>query len=242
MPGITMPFNPGQIEFDGALPGVGGLQQLITQLASAGAPFLGNWQYNTSALAGQTPAPTNWYTGGILTRTGQAGISDTTPTGSALIAAVPGAVIGTTWPLLVCNLNSGTLTAVAGSGVTLGGTTTIVTVAARLFWFNVTAAPVAIIGLSYAAGVVTLTTNSPHGLAAGGSAIVANLANSAFNGTFTIATVPNAFQLTYALAAATAFATNAILPAPSAQSPALLNTTAAVTMQGCFAWPATMIA
>jgi hypothetical protein len=70
---------------------------------------------------------------GILLRSGAAGVSDTTPTAAALVAALTNAAVGDTVDLLIRNNNTGTLTIVAGSGVTLEGTTTIATVNTRRY-------------------------------------------------------------------------------------------------------------
>lgn len=63
--------------------------------------------------------------GGFLLRSGAAAVSDTTPTAAALVAAVPNVQIGDVFELKIRNKNTGTLTLVAGSGVTLEGTTTV---------------------------------------------------------------------------------------------------------------------
>ena len=242
---IALPFNPGGIEMQGGMPGVGGYQQLITALQQSACPLFGPTTYNAIANAAGVTLTAGQMLGGLIVRSGAAAISDTLPTAAALFAAWPGAQIGTTAPLLYVNLNSGTTTIVTGAGITLAGTTTVLTTAARQFQLLITASPVNIIALSYVNGVVTLTTNVPHGLAAGGNAITANLTNAGFVGTFVISTVPNANQLTFPLTAAVAFGgatPNAVIPAVNAQTPGLLNTATAMTFTGMFAWPAILIA
>lgn len=77
--------------------------------------------------------------GGTILRSGAAAVSDTTPTAAAIVAAIPNATVGTVRPLVVRNNNSGTLTILAGTGVTLEGTTTIATVNSREYAVRVTA-------------------------------------------------------------------------------------------------------
>lgn len=59
--------------------------------------------------------------------------AQTTPTAAAMLAAMPGAAIGTQWRLRFVNTNAGTLTITADASVTLTGTATIVTQAFRDF-------------------------------------------------------------------------------------------------------------
>ena len=59
--------------------------------------------------------------------------AQTTPTAAAMLAAMPGAAIGTQWRLRIVNTNAGTLTITADASVTLTGTATIVTQAFRDF-------------------------------------------------------------------------------------------------------------
>jgi hypothetical protein len=76
--------------------------------------------------------------GGTLDRSGAAGVSDTTPTAAAIVAAIPGCEVGTSRYLCIINRNTGTLTILAGSNVTLAGTTTIATVNSRWYLIRVT--------------------------------------------------------------------------------------------------------
>lgn len=76
--------------------------------------------------------------GTFLDRSGAAGVSDTTPTAALLVAAMKGVSVGDAKPLRIRNRNTGTLTIVAGAGVTLEGTTTIPTVNTREYAIRVT--------------------------------------------------------------------------------------------------------
>lgn len=80
----------------------------------------------------------------LMFRSGAAGVSDTTPTATDWInALLQGSYVGggsltpvgvnpgSTYRLRVLNSNSGTLTIVAGTGVTLAGTTTVLTASFR---------------------------------------------------------------------------------------------------------------
>lgn len=96
-------------------------------------------KFNTlSNASGQTLTAAQMLQG-ILARSGAAGVSDTTPTAAALVAAVPGVSVGDVVTLLIRNANSGTLTILAGNGVTLEGTTTIATNFAREYAIRFTA-------------------------------------------------------------------------------------------------------
>ena len=72
---------------------------------------------------------------GIIARTGAAGggISDTTPTAAQLLAAMPGAVVGTTFKFLSSNTTGQTQTLLGGTNVTVAGTATIGTSTTRTF-------------------------------------------------------------------------------------------------------------
>lgn len=243
MTGIALPSNPYSIPFEGGQMNNGALLQYISALSANGGPTFGNFDLYADATALGITYTAAGLLKGMVRRSGGAGISDTLPTAAQLAAQWPGIQIGSTALVLICNLNSGTITIVTGSGITLAGTTTIVTVAARLYVLSVQACPVNIVGLSYSGGIVTITTAQPHGLASGGTAVVANLVNSAFDGSFTVlSTGLTSYTFQYSLAATTAFATNSIVPNPQVQAPGLLNTTTAMTFTGAFSWPATMIA
>lgn len=97
---------------------------------------------NTLANAAGQTLTTGQMLGGLLLRSGAAGVSDTTPLASALVAALTNAAVGDIVDLIIRNNNTGTLTIVAGTGVTLEGTTTIPTVNTRRYaleFTNVTA-------------------------------------------------------------------------------------------------------
>lgn len=58
--------------------------------------------------------------------------------------------------------------------------------------------------------VATLTTNTPHNYIVGSSAVVSNV-DATFNGTYTVTTVPNEYQFTYAKTNAD-ISNNAVIP------------------------------
>lgn len=60
-----------------------------------------------------------------IVRSGGGAVSDTTPTAAAIVAAIPGCEVGSSFDFWIANDNTGTLTIVAGSGVTLSRTTTV---------------------------------------------------------------------------------------------------------------------
>ena len=64
--------------------------------------------------------------GGVITRSGSiAAYTDTTDTATAIIAAIPLAVVGTSFALRITNTVAFIDTIAAGVGVTLAGTTAI---------------------------------------------------------------------------------------------------------------------
>jgi hypothetical protein len=86
----------------------------------------------------------------VMLRSGAAGVSDTTPDSATWINALlaqsyvgsgsntpAGVQAGSSYRLRVVSTNTGTLTIVAGTGVTLAGTTTIVTVFCRDYLITV---------------------------------------------------------------------------------------------------------
>lgn len=76
----------------------------------------------------------------VLLRTGPAGVfSDTTPTAAAIVAAIPKAEIGSNRLILISNGGGGTMTLLAGSGVTLQGNTTIAAGSGRFYLITATA-------------------------------------------------------------------------------------------------------
>lgn len=105
-----------------------------------------NGVYPGSASAIVNAAGVTWTAAQVLSasilRSGAAAVSDTTPTAAALVALFTGVAAGAVRVLRVRNNNTGTLTIVAGTGVTLEGTTTIATVSMREYlvrFTNVTA-------------------------------------------------------------------------------------------------------
>src|SRR6266581_1558088 len=63
---------------------------------------------------------------------------------------------------------------------------------------NVQVATIASNGAARATNVVTVTTTMAHGLTAGQTVVIAGVADTSFNGTFTISTVPSTTTFTYA--------------------------------------------
>jgi hypothetical protein len=94
--------------------------------------------------------------GGILARSGAVTVSDTTPTAAQLVAAYVGCAVGDVVLFRLRNGNTGVLTFVAGTGVTLEGTTTVTNALCREYavrFTNVTpgAEAVTLSGLQVAA-------------------------------------------------------------------------------------------
>lgn len=78
--------------------------------------------------------------GGYILRTGPSGAyTDTTDTATALVAAIPGCKVGTTFELTILNGVAYVCTVAAGTGVTLTGTTAIAASVWRNYLGTVTA-------------------------------------------------------------------------------------------------------
>lgn len=87
---------------------------------------------NTSA-AGATLTAAQFFSS-VLERSGPAApFSDTTPSAASLIALVGGPEVGIGYDIYYRNLSSQAMTLIAGSGITLGGTTTVAAGKARLY-------------------------------------------------------------------------------------------------------------
>jgi len=127
--------------------------------------------------------------GGVISRSAAASVTDTTDTAANIIAAIPGAVVGTVIDLTIQNSNSGVLTIGAGAGVTLSGTTQVSPGFAREYFAivtNVAAPAVAIVGLYQAAiGLGGSTTFNQGGNAFAATGVLgtadANLLNIVTN-------------------------------------------------------------
>ncbi len=74
-----------------------------------------------------------------IVRSGAAAVSDTTDTAAHIVAAIPNPAVGQIIPITITNLNSDTLTLVAGTGITLAGTTTVATDSTRYYQGVITA-------------------------------------------------------------------------------------------------------
>lgn len=140
---------------------VAGVLRGLQAAADKGA--INKTTFNTLAnAAGQTLTVAQMLQG-ILDRSGAVAVSDTTPTAAALVAAMNAAsaagapvLAGDVVHFQIRNRNTGTLTLLAGTGVTLEGTTTVPTVNTRKYairFTNVTAGAeaVTVSGLSVAA-------------------------------------------------------------------------------------------
>ncbi len=120
---VTQTFLPGPRLIDGS-----DLNNLKDQ-TNAGFALVGlqSAQVNTAITtvgAGTLTAAS--IVGGVITRSGStAAYTDTTDTAAAIIAAVPGYVVGQTWSLTIDNTVAFAETLAGGTGVTLAGNTII---------------------------------------------------------------------------------------------------------------------
>lgn len=130
---------------NGAMPDVRNASVILSALSNNGSPAFGNWSQTlvASSLLASTLTG-GQLVGGIIKRFAPTAAStDSTDTGTNIVNAIPGAVVGQSFPLLYANLgsaaNSVTMTLGAGSGVTITGTNTITSNSIRLFLGTITA-------------------------------------------------------------------------------------------------------
>lgn len=131
--------RPVDEEVLGAMPTQSNIISLINNLKARASPAFGNFVITnvSSALAADTYTAAAMV-GGFIRRHLGGSATDSTATGTNLVAAIPGAVVGQTFPVLIHNAGSGTLTVAANTGVTLTGTATISRFSTRVFLGEVT--------------------------------------------------------------------------------------------------------
>jgi len=123
---------PAAVETEGAQVHRGGVVNLINDLKANAAPAFGN-----AGIATKSGTTNTWSAadmlGGVIKRYGIQSSADLTDTAANIVGAIPGAQVGQTFPLMVANLTSGTITPAGGTGVTLLGTSTILRFSTKLF-------------------------------------------------------------------------------------------------------------
>jgi len=131
-----MPFNTGDGLENGDLPAAiaGKINANFTELY---AKTLAGSKYTTSAVVGPATAAAGDLTGGLTTACNYSGFgaNNLTTRTAALMFADMGAVVGQSYELEIMNSSGGVITLVGGTGVTISGTATIASTAAR--WFSV---------------------------------------------------------------------------------------------------------
>lgn len=108
----------------GVVPGYA-LIPYLAQVQSGGAATFGSWTVVTGSNASGTTVAAGNMLGVLEIRTGAAAVSDTTDTAANIIGAIPNATIGSQALWAIQNQNTGLLTLVAGSSVTLAGQTVV---------------------------------------------------------------------------------------------------------------------
>lgn len=80
----------------------------------------------TSVATGAATLTTDQFINGVYIQTGTPGaVTKTTPTAAAIVAAIIGCVVGSTFEFIFDNGGNGIVTIAAGTGVTLSGTATV---------------------------------------------------------------------------------------------------------------------
>lgn len=128
---------PGAAEVAGAMPTQQNVVGSVTDLKNNSAPVFGNFQLGIYAGITNTLLAKDMVAG-FIRRAGTQSNADLTDTASNIVAAIPGAVVGQTFPLFIANMNSSVMTLTAGNGVTLTGTATIAQATVRAFMGTVT--------------------------------------------------------------------------------------------------------
>lgn len=116
---VLQTFPPGPRLIDGT--------DLNTLVAQINAGFLSGNQSNSAvATVGAATLTGAQIAGGLITRSGSTAVfTDTTDTAAAIVAAVPGAIVGQSFYLTITNTTAFAETLAAGTGVTLAGYTII---------------------------------------------------------------------------------------------------------------------
>lgn len=103
------------------------------------APAFPGPDASDSNAAGHAISVAN-FLAGVLLRSGPAGaFSDTTPTAAEIVSNIPKAVIGSNRLIGIANSGGGLMTLLAGTGVTLAGTTTVASGNTRFYLVKATA-------------------------------------------------------------------------------------------------------
>lgn len=248
----NVPATANAVEQDGGIFNNAALATYLAAIQKNGAHAFQGFPnfFNVDGASGVTLNSTNLPTGlpgTMIRRSGAAGVSDTLDTASNIIAGMPGAFVGQTFNTLIVNINSGTLTIVTGVGITLAGTTTVVTVAGRMYQGQIT-------NLANPALPNTTSTNTTTTTAA----VAANSSQASPTSVIPVTastgmTANSSFlQWTYTdgttgYGKITAISTlnitvAAVLTKAIASGAAIAVYNDKITFTGCFAWPATMIA
>lgn len=110
---------------------------MLQALRGLVAIFGGTVSTDTNAVGHTLPVAA--LLSGALFRSGPAGVfNDTTPTAAQIVAAIPGAIVGSARLFFIGNNGGGLMTILAGAGVTLSGTTTIAAGSGRWYLLTVT--------------------------------------------------------------------------------------------------------
>lgn len=115
----------------------GFIQRSVNGLSFSGSVYSAVGELGKVNAAGVTYTAAEILSDAIF-RSGAATVSDTTPTAAQIVAAIPGAVVGTGKRITINNQNSGVLTLVAGTGVTLVSTTSVTNATARNYLIRIT--------------------------------------------------------------------------------------------------------
>lgn len=130
--GLSMTTSPSQMEFNGNAPNNGSLVQVLNELKNKASPTFGTWNFN-AVTGSNTLTTAQTLNAFLIVASGPGATTQTTPTGTQLFNATPGAQVGNTFPLIIANNVTGTMTLTGGTGVTLTGTTSIAAASVKIY-------------------------------------------------------------------------------------------------------------
>lgn len=151
------------IEYDGNSANNGSLQQVLSVIQQVSSPATGYQNYKSIATSSTVTLNAATLPGGIagatVAMTGSTATALTFDKTDVIMAAIPGAYIGMTFPFNVANVSSATQTATVGdANTTLAGTTTVTAVSFRAYQGKVT--NLAVPGAPGAASTNSTTTTA----------------------------------------------------------------------------------
>lgn len=134
---VKTTIPPSAAEVSGAMMTQDAIVRTQNDLKNNSSPVFGNFNLGIYNGVTNTLSAAD-IVGGFIRRAGPATNNDLTDTATNIVGAIPGAVVGQTFPFFYANIGLGTATIQAGTGVSLTGTATIGPLMCRAFMGQVT--------------------------------------------------------------------------------------------------------